>query len=120
MPRRRHFALMLALLAAAPSPAFAHAILLDSTPAAGKTLKPGETTLRLRFNSRIDAARSRLTLIPASAQPTILPLAIGPSEDILTAPATLSRGPHTLRWQVLTVDGHITRGEVRFTVTGPR
>ena len=120
MPRRRHFALMLALLAAAPSPAFAHAILLDSTPAAGKTLKPGETTLRLRFNSRIDAARSRLTLIPPNAQPAILPLAIGPSEDILTAPATLSPGPHTLRWQVLAVDGHITRGEVRFTVTGPR
>jgi hypothetical protein len=32
--------------------------------------------------------------------------------------ATLTPGPYVLRWQVLAIDGHITRGDVTFTV-GP-
>ena len=32
--------------------------------------------------------------------------------------ATLQPGAQVLRWQVLAVDGHITRGEIRFTA-GP-
>ena len=44
---------------------------------------------------------------------TLLPGA----EDVLSAGVTLTPGAHTLRWQVLAVDGHITRGEVPFTVT---
>ena len=107
------------LLAAAPLGASAHAILEQSAPAPGASVPAGATVLTLRFNSRIDRGRSRLTLTRpghARAIPAIDP--DGPP-DILTAPVTLSPGPHALRWQVLAIDGHITRGEVKFTVTGP-
>jgi len=37
--------------------------------------------------------------------------------DILSATANdLKPGEYQLRWQVLAVDGHITRGEIPFTV----
>jgi len=39
--------------------------------------------------------------------------------DLLTTTAALSPGGYVVRWQVLAVDGHITRGDVPFTVTGP-
>src|SRR5690348_18264943 len=58
-----------ALLAALLLPALllstragAHAILEDSTPRTGATVPSGTLDLRLRYNSRIDHARSRLTL----------------------------------------------------------
>jgi len=31
----------------------------------------------------------------------------------------LAPGAHVLRWQVLAIDGHITRGDVPFTVVAP-
>ena len=36
--------------------------------------------------------------------------------DVLTAHAELAAGAYVLRWQVLAIDGHITRGEVPFRV----
>ena len=37
--------------------------------------------------------------------------------DLLTGRAELVPGSYVLHWQVLAVDGHITRGDVPFTVT---
>jgi methionine-rich copper-binding protein CopC len=48
-------------------------------------------------------------------------LRIAPSgpPDLLEASAKLATpGAYVVRWQVLAIDGHITRGDVPFTVTG--
>jgi copper resistance protein C len=110
-----------ALLAAALVPvlAQAHAILEDSTPPAGASVKAGAVELRLRYNSRIDQARSRLTLIREDHSHDIVPIAPGAPPDIIAAHLTLTPGSYILRWQVLAVDGHITRGDVPLTVTAP-
>ncbi len=103
------------VLALAPLPAAAHAILLESQPAAGATVASGPTHLLLRYNSRIDQGRSRLELRGAGHPPAVL--ALDPSsDDTLAATAPLSPGNWTLRWQVLAIDGHITRGDVPLTV----
>ena len=73
---------------------------------------------RLSYNSRIDAARSRLLLIRPDKTETVLPVGPDSAANVLTATATLAAGAYTLRWQVLAVDGHITRGDLPFTVTG--
>ena len=44
----------------------AHAILIDSTPAVHGTVAAGQQVVTLRFNSRVDRARSRLTLVTAN------------------------------------------------------
>ena len=97
----------------------AHAVLEDSTPAAGTPVNAGPLDLRLRFNSRIDRPRSRLTLIrPDHGQDRITILPSG-APDVVTAHVTLTPGDYILRWQVLAVDGHITRGNLPISVTAP-
>ena len=101
----------------APGAAQAHAILVQSQPAAGGSVAAGHVEVRLRFNSRIDAGRSRLTLTRPDHSQAVLPVAGG--DDRLEAAADLVPGRYTLRWQVLAIDGHITRGDVPFIVTEP-
>ncbi len=116
--RRLALTILVAVSALAARPAIAHAILMTSDPAAGATVRPGPAHIVLHFNSRIDQARSRLELRAAGLAPAVLPM--DPSgADALAADATLAPGTYTLRWQVLAVDGHITRGDVPLTVKAP-
>lgn len=100
-----------------PVLAHAHAILEESTPPAGASVKPGKQELRFRFNSRIDRGRSRLTLIRSDRSRDTVPIAPDGPPDIVGAHLDLMPGDYVVRWQVLAVDGHITRGDVAFTVT---
>jgi methionine-rich copper-binding protein CopC len=102
-----------------PVLAQAHAILEDSTPPAGASVKAGTVELRLRYNSRIDQERSRLTLIRPDHSRDTVPIAPGSPPDIIQAHLNLTPGPYVVRWQVLAVDGHITRGDVPLTATAP-
>ena len=102
-----------------PGAASAHAILMESQPAAGAAAPAGPVQVVLRFNSRIDAGRSSVTLRRGPEQ-VGLKVQPGASADQITAgSATLAPGEYTLRWQVLAVDGHVTRGDVPFTVRAP-
>ena len=95
--------------------AFAHARLISSTPAAGGTAHGHSVAIMLKFDSRVDGARSHLALMMPNGN--IKPLKIvadGASE--LDAHSTLSPGKYTIRWQALSTDGHITRGEIPFVV----
>jgi copper resistance protein C len=102
-----------------PALANAHAILEDSSPAAGTSVPSGARDLQFRYNSRIDAERSRLTLTKPDHTQMKVPIELGAPPDILRCHLDLVPGAYTIRWQVLAVDGHITRGDVPFTVTGP-
>ena len=111
-----------AVLAAAlllPLPAAAHAILLDSVPAIRATAPAGRTAFMLRYNSRVDRARSRLTLMSPGKPPARLPIDADGPADQLGAAADLEPGAYVVRWQVLATDGHITRGDLPFTVQAP-
>ena len=118
MPSRRAVLACVSALALMTGRANAHAILGDSEPKAGAMVQAGPISFRLRFNSRIDRGRSRLTLSGPGQTKTTLPIGPDGPPDILTTAATLKPGAHVLRWQVLAVDGHITRGDIAFTVTG--
>ena len=111
--------LLLAITAAAgcmsPGRAAAHAILLDSEPAARATVPPGSTGIKLRFNSRIAHPRSRLALRSGQVE-RVLTLDPASPADVMSTTSDLPPGDCVLRWQVLAVDGHITRGEVPLTV----
>jgi hypothetical protein len=105
-------------LVSAPLPAAAHAILMDSVPAVNATAKGPDITIDLRYNSRIDHKRSRLTLTLPDRSQEVLPIDLNGPDDRLDTKASLKPGAYTLRWQVLAIDGHITRGDVPFTVEG--
>ena len=100
-------------------PAAAHAILIDSTPAPLGHVAAGHIDLKFRYNSRIDAGRSKLTL--KRTDDSTQRLAVVPSDkpDLLQASLDLTPGSYVVSWQVLATDGHITRGTVPFTVDAP-
>ncbi len=72
----------------------------------------------LQYNSRIDAGRSQLLLDLPDGSHRSLSIRPDASPDTLSAGADgLSPGSYRLHWQVLSVDGHITRGDIPFEVT---
>jgi copper resistance protein C len=96
----------------------AHAILLESSPSINSTVAGPNMPIKLRFNVRIDATRSRLTLVKPDASTQSLAITKDAPADTLASQAQgLSPGEYRIRWQVLASDGHITRGEVPFQVT---
>jgi hypothetical protein len=109
---------MLAMLLT-PAAAMAHAILEQSQPPTGGSVPAGQVNLSFSYNSRVDRARSRLTLTRPDNTQTVLRInQSGPPNVIVSGIELTAPGPYVIRWQVLAIDGHITRGDVPFTVTG--
>ena len=108
--------LPVSLLCMAPE-AHGHAILLAAIPSPGQVIQGPRVEVALRFNSRIDAQRSRITLVDPDVKSRPLPIQPQSSPDSLASEANgLRAGAYVLQWQVLAADGHITRGEVRFRI----
>jgi len=108
---------VVALLAASSRPALAHAVLVSSTPQKNAAVSGPDITINLKYNSRIDGARSTLSLLKpdGTVEKIGAPAQVAP--DVLSATGHgLAKGAYVLRWQVLAADGHITRGEVPFQV----
>jgi len=101
----------------APVPAAAQAVLMEARPAAGSGYAPGTIDFALMFNSRIDVARSRLTLMAPGGEEAVLPLAAVSHPAVLRSRVDLGRrGEYRVLWQVLSVNGLVSRGEYRFRV----
>jgi methionine-rich copper-binding protein CopC len=101
-----------------PFSALAHAILVDSTPREDAVISDRNIAIQLAFNSRVDQSRSTITLERPDHDRT--PVAV---EKDSTQPAKLCArisdlkpGLYKLHWQVLAVDGHITRGMISFSI----
>lgn len=109
----------LAALLAAGSFLEGHAILKESSPAANATVAGPDILITLKYNVRVDSARSKIQLSRPDESVTELPLAKQVSPDTLSSKASgLTPGAYKLQWQVLAPDGHITRGVVPFSVKG--
>jgi methionine-rich copper-binding protein CopC len=119
---RQHFAavivfLVAVLIAASPRLALAHAVLLSSSPQKNASVNGPDVTISLKYNSRVDGARSSLTLVKPDGSMEKIGALAQPLPDTLSATGhKLAKGAYVLRWQVLSSDGHITRGEVPFQV----
>jgi len=99
--------------------ASAHAVLLESTPSLKSSVAGPAVPIKLRFNVRIDASRSRLTLVGPLGHRQALEISkASPADALVASAAGLLPGQYRLRWQVLASDGHITRGEIPFAVSG--
>jgi methionine-rich copper-binding protein CopC len=100
--------------------ATAHALVVESAPAADGSVAGPDIEISLRFNSRLDQKRSQLTLVDPDNANHGLAVSPASAPDMLQAKASgLRPGAYKLRWQVLAIDGHITRGDIPFRVTQP-
>jgi methionine-rich copper-binding protein CopC len=111
-------ALAIALLFLLPRAAFAHAVLVKSSPAQGATVTAGgAVNVMLTYNSRIDVAHSSLHLVGPDGKAQSLAVDAHAAPNLLVAKApVLTAGAYKLEWQVMATDGHITRGTVEFRV----
>ena len=111
-------ALAIALLFLLPHAAFAHAVLVKSSPAQGATVTAGGVVnVTLTYNSRIDVAHSSLHLVGPDGKEQSLGVDAHAAPNLLVAKAPMATaGAYKLEWQVMATDGHITRGTVEFRV----
>ncbi len=99
--------------------ATAHAIIMDSLPRADEVLTNAPERLVLRFNSRIVPSLSRVTLLGPDRRKLVIP-SVGQSaasqepDRLLLLLPLLQPGKYLVEWQVLSVDGHVTRGAFFF------
>jgi copper resistance protein C len=108
-------ALAIALLFLIPHAAFAHAVLVKSSPAEGKTVKVGDVEITLTYNSRIDALHSSLHLVGPDGKAQTLAVDAHAAPNLLVSKAAgLAAGTYKLQWQVQASDGHISRGVITF------
>ena len=108
-------ALAACLLVAAP-PVSAHAIIVAAKPDVGATVAGSNVAIDLRFNSRIDHLRSRLWLSTGDKTMPVTIAQSAPADHLAAEAGALAPGDYVLHWQVLAVDGHITRGDIPFRV----
>jgi len=93
-----------------------HAILKSSSPAYGESVTRPDVPVKLTFNVRVDAARSKLQLLMPDASTVELPIVKSSPDTLVSKLTGLEPGAYAIRWQVLAPDGHISRGEIPFTV----
>ena len=111
-------AAMLCALAIAPLNAQAHSVLLSSQPVTNATVSAKGFDIELKFDSRVDSARSRLTMELADGKKIMLKAAQGNGKGSIVAHAdNLTSGMARLVYEVLSVDGHIARGVLPLTIT---
>jgi methionine-rich copper-binding protein CopC len=90
---------------------------MKSSPAANSTVNGPDLHVNLRFNVRVDSSRSKLRLLAADGSSTSVVIAKQSNPDTLQGTVTaLKAGAYKLQWNVLASDGHMSRGEIPFTV----
>ena len=116
--RRRRVALGCAMvLQLGVAVAAAHPVLLDSTPKAD-TAVVAPRRLVLRFNGRVEPRLSPVTLVggPRHARLVLRPERSEQPEILTYSLPLLEPGSYRVEWKVLSVDGHLTNGVLRFAV----
>jgi len=106
-----------AALALAAGPAFAHAKLLSEVPADAAAAPV--TELRLSFSEALNSAFSKVEVIDAAgleATATVTLDAADAKVLVVTFPAALAAGTHTVNWTAVSDDGHKTTGSYQLVV----
>lgn len=109
--------LLILIILAVTTPVWAHAVLMESKPKINSTVKGPDVPIWLRYNVRVDGKRSRLQLTAPDGSTIALDSLKQTAPDVLESHASgLKPGEYKLQWKVLASDGHMSSGEVDFTV----
>lgn len=99
---------------------WAHAHLQQQTPAANTEVSPSPNQLTLDFSEGVEASFSGLTLLdPRGKTVSTEPAVRSESNNkqlIIPLQRSLAPGLYTVKWHVVSVDGHKTKGQYQFSV----
>ncbi len=108
--------LMLALLAGGE--ASAHAVLVKAVPAQDAVLTKSPLAINVWFNEALEAAFSSITVSDSAARVVAQGelKALSDNGLSLSLADALPAGTYTAHYRVLSVDGHIVEGDLRFVI----
>lgn len=121
MTRRDALALLVGLAAAAscPDTALAHAFLVKSAPAARSRVPAPPTRVVLWFNERLEPVYSTVSVWTGSGMQVDQRDAVTDPDDrkrLSVGLVPLPAGQYTVRYRVLSIDGHVVESSYVFTV----
>lgn len=111
------------MLCLAPGPAFAHAYLVKALPVQRAVVFSPPDRVDLWFNERLEAAFCTLQVLDASGKPVDkgdMQVANDDPKHLSVGLNPLSAGVYTVKFRVLSVDGHVVTNQFSFTVRGSR
>ncbi len=112
-------AIVAGLVVATAGPAFAHAVLISTDPAASTTLTKSPKTVTLRFGENVEASLGAIRLFNQRAQRVDVGAPFHPngrgSEVSATLPS-LGSGLYVVTWRVISADSHPVHGAFTFQV----
>jgi methionine-rich copper-binding protein CopC len=112
-------ALAIALL---PALAGAHASLVKSSPARRATVAQAPARVELTFSERLEPTYAAVSVWDGAGRQVDLKDVAVPREDtrrLTVSLPPLPAGAYTVRFRVLSVDGHVVESSFSFTVSGP-
>jgi methionine-rich copper-binding protein CopC len=121
--RRRLVLAGLAALLLRPAAALGHAVLVKSVPAQRAALVEPPPRVELWFNERLEPAYSKaLVTNEAGAQVDLRDVAVSAEDPrrLAVSLPVLVPGRYTVRFRVLSVDGHVVESKLTFTVKDRR
>jgi methionine-rich copper-binding protein CopC len=125
MRRRRYVAALLAgALVLAPLPVVAHAFLVKSSPTRRATLSQPPSRVDLIFNERLEPAYSSVSVWSDASNIQVdlrdaTVVAAEPRRLSVSLPS-LPSGTYTVRFRVLSIDGHVVESTFPFTIASRR
>jgi copper resistance protein C len=111
--------ILILMLLTMPSSSWGHAYLVKSSPARRAVLSSLPTRVVLWFNERLEPQFSHLSIWNADGQQVDGgDVQVGPddSKRLSVGIPTLPAGSYTIKYRVLSVDGHVVEAEFPFTV----
>jgi methionine-rich copper-binding protein CopC len=115
--------IVLTLLLLTPDVGWTHASLVKSMPARRAVLTRPPAEVQLWFNERLEPAFSQLSVVDAQGQRVDLrDVRVEPDDPrrMSVGVPALPPGTYTVRYRVLSVDGHIVESQFPFTIREPR
>jgi methionine-rich copper-binding protein CopC len=110
---------LIAILLCFPISAWTHAVLVKSSPARRAMLSKPPARVQLWFNERLEGQFSQLSVWDAEGrQVDAQDIHVGSDDPkrLSVGLADLAPGTYTVKFRVLSVDGHILESEFPFTV----
>lgn len=109
------------VLGASSTSAFAHSMLVKAEPARRAVLTKSPNQVRLWFNEKIEGDYASLVILDAQKQPiTDVKPTLSPDDpkSIVLPLPELMPGKYSVKFRVLSVDGHVVESSFDFTVKG--
>jgi methionine-rich copper-binding protein CopC len=111
-------ALALALTLVLPAVAGGHAVLVKSSPARRAVLASPPARVELTFNERLEPAYSTVSVWAGDLRVDDTKIAIAPDNPrrVSVGLPALKHGSYTVKYRVLSVDGHVVEGTYPFEI----